>query len=128
MPDSFKCLLEVYEVVLEILLLFNVFSDEYSAFEDLFHFAAPSAKASLFFGQDLLRLAFKSVQNDFKHDFAWMANEAYGPVVLALTKVIFLWQWNNKGLGPFVWPFHGLLDPLTHQGKGSDCHLTAILQ
>ena len=48
------------------------------------------SEASLFFGDDLLRLWLQSVQYDLQHDFAWVTDEAYCSVVLALLLVAFL--------------------------------------
>ena len=44
----------------------------------------------MFFGDDLLRLCLQSVQYDLQHAFAWVTNEAYCSVVLALLQVAFL--------------------------------------
>ena len=50
----------------------------------------PCSKACLFFGDDLLRLWLQSVQYDLQHDFAWVTDEAYCSVVLALLQLPFL--------------------------------------
>ena len=47
------------------------------------------SEASLFFGDDLLRLWLQSVQHDLQHDFAWVSDEADCLVVLALLQVAF---------------------------------------
>ena len=52
---------------------------------------APScSEAYLFFGDDLLRLWLQSVQYDLQHDMAWVIDEAYCSVVLALLQVAIL--------------------------------------
>ena len=43
----------------------------------------------MFFGDDLLRLWLQSIQYDLQHDFAWVTDEAYYSVVLALLQVAF---------------------------------------
>ena len=51
----------------------------------------PSLSVScLFFGDDLLCLWLQFVQYDLQHDFAWVTDEAYCSVVLALLQVAFL--------------------------------------
>ena len=44
----------------------------------------------LFFSDDLLRLWLQSVPYDPQHDFAWAADEADRPAVMALLQVAFL--------------------------------------
>ena len=41
------------------------------------------------FSKDLFRLWLQSVQYDLQHDFAWVTDEAYCSVVLALVQVAF---------------------------------------
>ena len=50
----------------------------------------PCSEACLFFSDDFLRLSLQSVQHDLQHDFAWVTDEAYFSVVLALLQVAFL--------------------------------------
>ena len=57
----------------------------------------------LFFGDDLLRLWLQSVKYDLQHDLAWVTDEAYGLVVLALLQVAFLGKCDDYGLGPIIW-------------------------
>ena len=45
---------------------------------------------SSIFGNDLLRLWLQSIQYDLQHEFAWVTDEAYCSVVLALLQVAFL--------------------------------------
>ena len=65
------------------------------------------------FCQKLLSFGFQSVEDDSEHDLAWMADEGYGPVVLALPKVSFLLERYDKGLGPISRPFLIAPDLLT---------------
>ena len=54
-------------------------------------FGTPScSEACLFFSNDLLGLWLQSVQYDFQHDFASVADVADCSVVLALLQVAFL--------------------------------------
>ena len=53
------------------------------------------SEACLFFGDDLLRLWLQSVQYDLRHDFAWVTDEAYCSVVLALLQVAFLGKYDD---------------------------------
>ena len=43
----------------------------------------------------------QSVQYDLKHDFAWVTDETYCSVVLALLRVAFLGKFDAYGLGPW---------------------------
>ena len=49
MPDSVKCLLEVYEVVEQIVLVLYVLLDVDSTIEDLFYCVPAWSKTGLFF-------------------------------------------------------------------------------
>ena len=62
-----KGLLEVYEDMVEVLLVLKIFLTENLYIED----GAPScSEACLFFSDDLLHLRFQSFQYDLQHDFA----------------------------------------------------------
>ena len=50
----------------------------------------PALKPACFFGEDLQRWWLQSVQYDLQHDFAWVTDEAYCLVILALLQVAFL--------------------------------------
>ena len=63
---------EVYENRVEVLLALEIFLTK-------------NAKV-----KDLLCLWFQSVQYDLQHDFAWVTDEAYCLVFLALLQVAFL--------------------------------------
>ena len=52
----------------------------------------------MFFGDDLLRLWLESIQYDLQHDFAWVTDEAYCSVVLALLQVAFLGHLPNNDI------------------------------
>ena len=58
--------------------------------EDLLCGALSCTEACLFFTDDLLRLRLQSVEYDLQHDFAWVTDEAYCSVVLALMQVAIL--------------------------------------
>ena len=58
--------------------------------EDLLCDAPSCSEACLFFGDDLLRSWLQSIQYDLEHDFAWVTDEAYRSVLLALLQVAFL--------------------------------------
>ena len=51
--------------------------------EDLFCCAASWSEACLFLSDDCFRLRLQSVQQDFQHNFAQMADEADSTIVLA---------------------------------------------
>ena len=62
--------------MLEVLLA------QYPKVEDLLCCAASLSEACLFLSDDLFRLRLQSVQQDFQHNFARVADEADGTIVL----------------------------------------------
>ena len=83
-------MLEVYEDMVEVLLVLEIFLTEDSQVEDLLCGAPSCSEVCLFFSNDLLRLWLQSVQYDLQQDFAWVVDEADCSVVLALLQVAFL--------------------------------------
>ena len=71
---SVKCLLTVYEVVEQIMLVLNVLLYDELTVKDLFCCAPAWFKTCLFFCQQFLSLGLKSVEDNSEHDFAGMAN------------------------------------------------------
>ena len=90
MPNPVEGLLEVYEDMLEVLLVLEIFLTEDSSVEYLLCGAPSCSEACLLFGDDLLRLWIQSVQYDLQHDFVWVTDEADRSVVLTLLQVAFL--------------------------------------
>ena len=90
MLNPVEGLLGVYEDMVEVLLVLEMFLTEDSRVEDLLCGVPSCSEACLFFSNDLLRFRLQSVQYDFQHDFAWVTDEAYCSVVLALLQVAFL--------------------------------------
>ena len=76
MPNPVKGLLEVYEDIVEVLLVLKIFLTS-NAFEDLLCGTPSCSEACLFFGDDLLRLWLQSVRCDLQRDFAWVTVVAY---------------------------------------------------
>ena len=72
MPNPVEGLLEVYENMVEVLLMLEIFLTEHSEVEDLLCGAPSGSKACLFFSNHLLHLWLQSVQYDLQHDFAWV--------------------------------------------------------
>ena len=70
MPNSVKGLLEVYEDMVEVLLVLEIFLMENALVEELLCGAPSCSEACLFFSDDLLHLWLQSVQYDLLHDFA----------------------------------------------------------
>lgn len=64
MPDSVKRLLEIYEDVVELSLVLEVFRKEDSHVEDLLSNTSAFLEAGLYFGDDVLGLGSQSVQDD----------------------------------------------------------------
>ena len=94
MPNPVKGLLEVYEDMVEVLLVLEIFLTEYFLVENVPCGASSCSEACLFFSDDFLRLYLQSVQYDLQYDlqhgFAWVIDEADRSVVLALLQVAFL--------------------------------------
>ena len=90
MPNPLECILEVYEDMVEVLMVLDIFLTENVQVENLLCDTPSCSEACLFFGEDLLRLWLQSFQYDLQHDFAWVTDEAYCSVVLALLQVAFL--------------------------------------
>ena len=70
--------------------LLKILLTEDSWVKDLLCGTPSCSEARLVFGDDLLRLCLQCVQYDLQHDFAWVTDEAYCSVVLALLQVAFL--------------------------------------
>ena len=90
MLNPVQGLLEVYEDMVQALLVLEIFLTEDSSVEVLLCGAPSCYETCLFFSNDLLRLCLQSVQYDLQHDFAWVTDEADRSVVLALLQVAFL--------------------------------------
>ena len=90
MPNPVEGLLEVFEDMVEVLLVLEIFLTEDLEVEDLLCVARSCSEACLFFSDVLLRLWLQSVQYDLQRDFAWVTDEADRSVVLGLLQVAFL--------------------------------------
>ena len=77
-----KCLFVINEHVEDVLLVLTVLLTQNSKVENLFCCAPSSSKPSLYFGNDLLCLGCQSVQYDFRHHFACVADEANRSIIL----------------------------------------------
>ena len=64
MPNSVERLLEVYEDMVKVLLVLQVFISEYSKIENVLSCAPSCCEACLFFFDDLLSLWLQSIQED----------------------------------------------------------------
>ena len=74
MPDSFKRLLEVYEVVEQIALVLLVLLYDDSTIQNLFYCALAWSKICLFFCKQFLSLDLESVEDNSEHDLAGVAD------------------------------------------------------
>ena len=95
MPSPLEGLLQVYEDVVEVLLVLEIFLTENAQVEDLLCGAPSCSEACLFFSNDLLCLWLQSVQYDVQYDFAWVTDEPNCLVVLELLQVAFLRKCND---------------------------------
>ena len=82
---------EVYEDVIEVLMMLEIFFAKNSYIKYLFYSASTSHETCLFFCNYFGSLRFESVENYSEKDFAWVTNETQGAVVVALFQVTFLW-------------------------------------
>ena len=95
MPNLVEGFLEVYEDMVEVLLVLEIFLMKDLQVEDLLCGAPSCSEACLFFGDDLFRLRLQSVQYDLQHDIIWVADEADCLLVLALLQAAFLGKCND---------------------------------
>ena len=110
MPNPVDGLLEVYEDIVEALLVLEIFLAKDSSVEDLLCSAPSCCEAFLFFSDDSLRLRVQYVRCDPQHDFALMAGESGRLVVLALLQAACLRKCDEQGFGLLGWPFSCLPD------------------
>ena len=78
-----KVFFEIYEDMVQILLMLKVLFKKNSEVTDLVCGASPTSEPSLFFCNNLFSLGSKPVHDDFKHDYTLMTDEANGSVILA---------------------------------------------
>ena len=109
-------ILKINKDMIDILLVLAVFITQNTDVEDLFCGTSPT-KTSLLFGYDLLCLWCKSIQNDFQHLFARMADEADGSVVLTQLQISFLGECDDELLSPRCWPFSNPPDLIADVGE-----------
>ena len=83
MPNFIKGLLEIYEDMIQALLMLKVFIAKDFKVEDMFTGAMSCSKTRLFFSDDLFCLGFVSVEYYLQHDFARVVDEADCSVILA---------------------------------------------
>ena len=83
MPYLIERFLESHEDMEEVLLVLEVLLAQYPKVEDLLCCAASWSEACFFLSDDLYRLRLQSVEQDFQHNFARVADEADGTIVLA---------------------------------------------
>ena len=65
-----KAFFEIDEDMVQILLVLEVLFTQDSEVEDLFCGASSRSEPSLFFSNYFFSLGFKSIQDNFQHDFA----------------------------------------------------------
>ena len=76
------------EVVL--LMLYVVLRFSSPQLNDLLHCASASSESCMPFSQQLLSFGSQSIEDGFKHDFAALADQAFGTVVQELPKLSLL--------------------------------------
>ena len=76
MQNPVEGFLEVYEDMVEVLLVLEIYLTEDLSVEDLLCGAPSCSKACPFFSGDLPCLSLQSFQYGLQHDFAWVTDEA----------------------------------------------------
>ena len=104
--------------MVEVLLVLEMFLTKDSQVEDLLCGAPSCSEACLLFSDDLFHLQLQSLQYDFQHEFAYVADEADRLVVLALLQVAFHGKCNDQG--PRGLPFFCLPDLLADCRESND--------
>ena len=85
MPTPVESLLEVYEDMVEDLLVLEIFLAK-----DLLYGVSSCFEACLFFSAVLLCMRLQSVRNDLQHNFVRVTGEANCSVVLGMLQAAFL--------------------------------------
>ena len=67
-----KFVFEIYEDMVQILLMLKVLSTQDSEVEYLLYGASPGSEPSLLLSNNLFSLIFQPVQDGFQHHFIWM--------------------------------------------------------
>ena len=80
MPYPVRCFSEIYEDMIQILLMLKLLFTQDSQIEDKFCGASPGYEPSLLQQyRNPFSLGFEPVQDDFQHDFTRMTDEAEVP-------------------------------------------------
>ena len=74
MPNRVEGFFEVYQDMVQVLLVPEIFLTEDSYVEDLLCGTPSCSEACLFLSNDLLCLQLLFVQYELKHDFAWVGD------------------------------------------------------
>ena len=82
MPYSVKGFVEISEDMVQILLMLEIHFTQDSKVDDLFCGTPFSSEPSLLFSNYCSSLGFKPIQDDLRHDFARMSDEASSSVLL----------------------------------------------
>ena len=93
--------------------MLKVLFSQDSKVEILFCGASSGSEPSLFLSNYFFSFGFKSIQDDFQHDFARMTDEADSSVVLAELQVALFRECNNQRLTSWDRPFSCFPDPVT---------------
>ena len=104
-----KAFLKSVKIMVQILLMLEVFFTQYSKVEGLFCGASSRSELSLFFSNYFFSLRFKPIQDDFQYDF----DEADRSVVLAKLQVSLFRECNYQRLNPWGRPLSCSPHPVT---------------
>ena len=90
MPNPVEGLLEVYEDMVEVSLVLEIFLTENAYVEDSYVVLLPALKPACSSATIFSTCSFSLFSMIFKHDFAWVTDKADCSVVLALLQTAFL--------------------------------------
>ena len=80
MPNPVEGFFEVYEDMVEVLLVLEIFLTQNAQVVDLLCGTPSCSEACLFFGNDLLCLWLQSIQYDLQHDSPRASSEKVRPI------------------------------------------------
>ena len=85
-----ECFSEIYEEMVQILLILKLLFTQDSEVEDVFCGASPGSEPSMFFSNNPFSLGFEPVQDDFQCTFTWLyvTDEADGSLVVVRVRAL----------------------------------------
>ena len=114
--------MKVYEDMVEVLLVLEIFLTEDSQVEDLLS-GAPSCSEACLSSAMIFFVCSFNLFSILQHDFARVADETDRAEVLALLQIAFLGKCDDRRLSPRDWPFSWLPDLDADSSENNDYFL-----